>query len=168
MYASATMAKQILFGTTLALSGGLFGSLNAQETVSISGIVSLQSSHEGIPEVSVTLCPDTARQVVSATEGVVQLPSRDQVLEIRLAAPGEPRQITVTSVFPDCPNAQRDGYFGQALRRSSPPVVTESVTVTAQGVTYHPNVTEKTNAKTIVLREGEEVVGIDVVLQGLR
>lgn len=147
------MTKLLLGG--MLLLAGVF-----QEPGSIAGKAALQSSGEGIPEVSITLCPDTGRQVVSVTDGSTGMPPRDQVREIRIQSPGEGGQITVTSVSPDCSNAshtttddtgrfvfsgvangpyrlhaQRNGYVGQPLRESlrggAPEVVTQAVNVSA-------------------------------------
>jgi hypothetical protein len=157
VYASATMTK-LLLGGTLLLVGVFAGSLSAQDSGSISGQVALQSSGEGIPEVSITLCLDTGRQVVSVTDGSTGIPARDLVREIRIQAPGDGGQVTITSVTADCSNArhtttdntgrfvfsgvanglykvhaQRNGYIGQppreSLRGSAPEIVTQSVNV---------------------------------------
>jgi hypothetical protein len=157
LYASSTMAKRLLFSAIL-LSGALSGVLSAQVPSSLQGSVTLLSSREGIPEVSVTLCADAGREAVSVSTGESQLLSRDQIREIRIPSPGEPGQITVTSVTADCPNArrtttdnggrfafdgvspggykihaQRNGYIGLPVRESQAPpvVVTHDVIVTS-------------------------------------
>lgn len=139
------------------MAGVFSGSLAAQESRSIAGRATLQSTGEGIPEVAITLCPDSGRKVILVTEGVAQLPARDQIQAIRISSAGEPGQISVTSVVDDCSNerrtttdntgrfvfngvvpgpyrvhAQRNGYIGEFLRGSPPAVLTQSATVTAQ------------------------------------
>src|SRR5687767_4352348 len=98
------MTKQLLFGGTLLLV--FAGSFPAQEPGLLAGKVTLKSSGEGIPEVSIALCPDTGPEMISMTEGG-RLPARGQIQSIRIPSAGEPGQITITGVFTDCPDARR-------------------------------------------------------------
>jgi len=119
----------------------------------------LLSTHEGIAEVAISLCPDTGRNVISTTEaGTTQVP-KDQIREIRIAGTGAEAQVSVVSESPDCPSARRtttdpmgrfaftgippgpyrvyaqlSGYIGQVLRGTSPDVVSKTVNVKAQEV----------------------------------
>jgi hypothetical protein len=152
--------KNQLVPAALILLFSLSSSLQAQSPNTVAGVVRQLSNGDGIPEVAITLCPETGREVTTITESIATLPSRDAVREIRIPSAnglGIPAPITVTSVTADCPNArrattdrdgrfefsdvvpgpyrvtaQREGYIGETTRGTGPTVVTQAVTVSAQ------------------------------------
>ena len=111
------MTRRLLLGGTLLLCGVFSRSLRAQTPGSIAGRVTLESTGEGIPDVAITLCQDSGREVVSETSGAESMPPRDKVKEVR--------------------------------------------------ITNYPGVLSVADAKSVVLREGEEVSSIDIVVQPL-
>jgi hypothetical protein len=127
----------------------------AQTTNSVAGTVILESSRQGIPEVAMTLCLDTGREVISQSESMSGLPARDQVRSIRIVAnPNQPPQITVTSTSVDCEKpmrtatdrdgrfvftsvlpgpykvyAQREGYISAPVKGAYPQVPAQAVSI---------------------------------------
>ena len=151
------MTKRLLVGGILLLSGVSSGSFSAQGLGSIAGRVTLQSSGEGIPAASVTMCRDTGRQLISETalRPSDRLPSREGLQSIRIGGPSETAIVTSTSK--DCQNlistttddsgrftfkdvlpgrydvsVQASRYIGPSAKRPYPEVVTQSIMVNPQ------------------------------------